>query len=211
MSSTERIIIAGAGAQGAVVADILERAGRPAVGFVDDTPVLAGTSVLGLPILGTIACLSEIAHDAIIVAIGDNHQRRTLVDRLVARGETLTTAIHPFSSVAPSARIGEGSMISAGVIVLPRARIGRSVILNTKSSVDHDSEIGDFAHVACGATIGGNVRVGEETLVAIGASVVSRVSVGARTVIGAGAVVINDVEDEVIALGVPARVTSRRS
>jgi sugar O-acyltransferase (sialic acid O-acetyltransferase NeuD family) len=211
MRGAERIIIVGAGAQGAVVADILERSGTAAIGFVDDTAALAGTSVLGIPILGTTEHLSEFAHDAIIVAIGENHLRRTLVDRLVADGETLITAIHPFSSVAPSAQIGEGSIISAAAIVLPRVVIGRSVILNTKSSVDHDSEIGDFAHIACGATIGGKVRIGEETLVALGASVVSRVNVGARTVIGAGAVVINDVEDDVVALGVPARVTSRRS
>lgn len=211
MSGAERIVIVGAGAHGAVVADILERQGTPAVGFVDDTPTLAGTSVLGIPVLGTIASLSEIAHEAIIVAIGDNHSRRMLVKRLVSSGEKLATAIHPFTSIAPSARIGEGSMICAGAIVLPRAVIGQSVILNTKSSVDHDSEIGDFAHIACGATVGGNVRIGEEALIAIGASAVSRVSVGARTIVGAGAVVVNDLEDDVIALGVPARVTSSRS
>lgn len=193
------------------MADIMECSGTPAIGFVDDTPALAGATILNLPVLGPISRLREIAHDAIIVAIGDNHLRRMLVDQLVARGEMLATAIHPFSSIASSARIGEGSMISAGAIVLPRAVIGRSVILNTKSSVDHDSEVGDFAHLACGATIGGAVRIGEEALVAIGASVVSGMRVGAKTVVGAGAVVVNDLADDVIAFGVPARIQSPRS
>jgi sugar O-acyltransferase (sialic acid O-acetyltransferase NeuD family) len=207
----QRIVIVGAGAQGAIVADILEHSGEPAIGFVDDTPALLGTSVLGLPVLAPIAGLSDIAHDAIVVAIGDNHLRRTLVERLVAAGERLTTAVHPFSSVAPSTRIGDGSMISAGAIVLPRALVGRSVILNTKSSVDHDTAIGDFAHIACGATVGGRVHIGEETLIGLGASVASGMSVGARTIIGAGGVVVGDIPDEVIAFGVPARVRSQRS
>jgi len=195
---TQRIVIVGAGAQGAIVADILERAGTPAIGFVDDTP--------GKDVLGTVDDLRTIAHDAIIIAIGDNHLRRGLVEKLA--GERLATAIHPFTSIASSAIIGDGSMISAGVIVQPRAVIGRGVILNTKASVDHDSVAGDFAHISLGATIGANVRIGEETLIAAGATVVSGMTIGARSIIGAGAVVVRDVPDDVTAFGVPARVRS---
>jgi acetyltransferase EpsM len=195
---TQRIVIVGAGSQGAIVADILECAGTPAIGFVDDTP--------GKDVLGTIDDLRRIEHDAIVVAIGDNRLRRGLVERLA--GERLATAIHPFTSIAASARIGEGSMISAGAIVLPHAVIGRSVILNTKSSVDHDSVVGDFAHVSIGVTVGARVRIGEETLLAAGATIVTSMTIGARSVIGAGAVVVRDVPDDVTAFGVPARVRS---
>jgi sugar O-acyltransferase (sialic acid O-acetyltransferase NeuD family) len=192
----QRIVIVGAGAQGAIVADILECAGTPAIGFVDDTP--------GKDALGTIDELRTMDHDAIVIAIGDNRLRRGLVERLA--GERLATAIHPFTSIAASARIGDGSMISAGVVVQPRAVVGRGVILNTKASVDHDSVIGDFAHISLGATIGANVRIGEETLIAAGATVVSGITIGARSIIGAGAVVVRDVPDDVTAIGVPARV-----
>jgi acetyltransferase EpsM len=194
-----RIVIVGAGGHGAIVADML----RDAVGFVDDSR--AGT-VLGLPVLGTLASLPEIEHDAIIVAIGDNGLRRTITERLLATGERLATAIHPFSSIATSARIGDGAMISAGAIILSRAVIGRGALVNTKASIDHDSVIGDYSHISCGATLGANVRIGDETLIAIGASVVSGCSVGARSVIGAGAVVVRDVGDDVVAFGVPAKV-----
>jgi len=196
-----RIVIVGAGSQGAIVADILR---ERAVGFVDD--LVPGATVLGLPVLGTIASLPEHPHDAIVVAIGDNRARRTLTESLVAQGERLATVIHPFTSIAPSAMIGEGCMISAGALVLPRATIGRGVLLNTKSSVDHDTVIGDFAHVSAGATVGGRAVIGEETLIALGATVISGVRVGARTVIGAGATVVRDIADDVVAFGVPARV-----
>ena len=200
-----RIIIVGSGGQGAIVADIL----GDAIGFVDDSPSRAGLSILGLPVLGTLASLRGIEHDAIVVAIGDNRNRRTITERLIGAGERLATAIHPFSSIAPSATVGEGSMISAGAVVLPRAVIGRGALLNTKASVDHDSVIGDYAHISAGATVGANVRIGEETLIAVGASVISGCCVGARTVIGAGAVVVRDVSDDVVAFGVPATIRRR--
>jgi sugar O-acyltransferase (sialic acid O-acetyltransferase NeuD family) len=211
----KRVVIVCAGSQGVVVADILSRASEAgaatvSIGFVDDDSMLRGTTIFGLPVLGVIDSLPEIAHDAIVVAIGNKHVRRILAERLVASGERLVMAIHPFVSIAPTARIGTGSMISAGSIVLLHAHIGQCVLLNTKSSVDHDSVVGDFSHISIGATVGANVRIGEETLIALGASVVSRIAVGSRTVIGSGAVVVRDMPDDCTAWGVPARVTSYR-
>jgi acetyltransferase EpsM len=197
-----RVVIVGAGGQGAIVADILQ---GDATGFVDDAPGLAGTRVLGLPVFGAIDVLREIDHDAVIVAIGDNRTRRTLTERLVAAGERMATAVHPFTSISRSAAIGEGSMISAGAVVTPRATVGRGALLNTRSSIDHDSVIGDFVHVAPGATIGANVHVGDEALIASGATVAPAIRIGVRTTIGAGAVVLHDIGDDVIAFGVPAR------
>jgi acetyltransferase EpsM len=200
-----RIIIIGAGGYGAVVADIV----RNAVAFVDESPHKSGRPVLGLPVYG-LAALQELEHDAIIVAIGDNALRRVVTERLVASGERLTSAIHPSAVVAASASIGEGTVVSAGAIVMPRVVVGRGVILNTKSSIDHDCVIGDFAHIAPGVTLGGNVRVGEGALIASGSTVVAGMKVGNRSVIGAGAVVVRDIPDDVVALGVPARITSDR-
>ena len=198
------IVIIGAGGHGAIVADILR---ERAAGFVDESPALRGTAVLGLPVF---ASLTEIEHDGVIVAIGDNAVRRAITERVVSAGERLAAAIHPFTSVAPSATIGEGSMVCAGAIVLPRATLGRGVLLNTKASVDHDCVIGDFVHIAPGATLGGDVHVGAETFVGPGATVAAGIRIGARAVIGAGAVVVRDLPDDVTAWGVPARVTSDR-
>lgn len=201
-----RIIIVGAGGHGAVVADIV----REAIGFVDEAPEMWGASVLGLPVFGPLPALREIEHDAIVVAIGDNALRRAITTRLLAAGERLVSAVHPFACVAQSATIGEGCVVAAGAIVMPRAVVGRGAIVNTKSSVDHDCVVGEFAHIAPGATLGGAVRIGDEVLIATGASVVARMTVGARSVIGAGAVVIRDIPEDVVAFGVPARITSDR-
>jgi sugar O-acyltransferase (sialic acid O-acetyltransferase NeuD family) len=211
-----RIVIVCAGGQGAIVADILQRAheaGADALpaGFVDDTPELLATAVLGLDVLAPVASLGGIAHDAVIVAFGDNEGRRAITERLLAAGERLATAIHPHACIAPSASIGEGSMISAGAVISPRATIGRGVIVNTKASIDHDTVVEDFAHVSAGATVGARCRIGAESLIALGATVISGATVGERTIIGSGAAVVADIPDDVVAFGVPARIMRGRT
>lgn len=208
MKKHSRIVIVGAGGQGRIVADILRAGGTTPLGFVDDTPALHRTVIDELPVFGAVSALGDVAHDAVIVAIGDNFARRVITERLTSGGEQLATAIHPFTSIASTARIGEGSMISAGAIVLPNATLGRGVLLNTRCSVDHDSVVGDFAHVGVGTNIGAYVRIGEQTMIAMGVTVISAKRVGARSIVGAGAVVVSDLDDDVKAFGVPARVRS---
>jgi sugar O-acyltransferase (sialic acid O-acetyltransferase NeuD family) len=211
----QRIIVVCAGGHGAVVADILHRARAEGsdlepIGFVDDTPALLGTVVEDVPVLGPIDSLRDFAHDAVVIAMGENAVRRELTDRLVGQGERLATAVHPRSVIASSVRLEEGVVVSAGAVVQSRSRIGRCAVINTRSSVDHDSTIEAFAHLSAGVTVGANVHIGEEALLALGASVISRRRIGARTLIGAGAIVVRDIPSDVIAFGNPARVRPGR-
>ena len=208
------VVIVGAGGQGLIVADILLAAAAAgdavrALGFVDDKSAIHGTEVLGLPVLGSLASLSTIPHDGIVVAVGDNRRRRTLTEELARTGETLVAARHPSSSIARGVELKPGTMVSAGVVVTPMVCLGMSVLLNTRSSIDHQSSIGDFVHVAPGVTIGANVIVGDEVLLGLGSSIMSGCRIGARTVVGAGAVVVRDLPTDVLALGVPGRVMPR--
>ena len=108
----QRVLILGAGGHAQVVADILSRAHgagtdyKP-VGLLDDDPALAGTTIMGLSVLGTIAQLDEFDHDAIIVAIGDNRTRTHIFESVRARGERIVNAIHPAAVLAPDVRLGE--------------------------------------------------------------------------------------------------------
>ncbi|HEX7190843.1 MAG TPA: acetyltransferase [Thermoanaerobaculia bacterium] len=201
------VIIVGAGGQGLIVADILlKSSGARPVGFVSDDAATRPRAILGIPVIGTPDLLARTAHDAIIVAIGDNRTRRVVTERLVASGERVITVRHLFTNIAADVTIGEGSMISAGVVITPGATIGRGVLLNTSCSVDHQSTIGDFAHISFQAGIGANCAIGEESMIGGGATVVSGRRVGARTVIGAGAVVLHDIGDGLVAYGVPAKI-----
>jgi sugar O-acyltransferase (sialic acid O-acetyltransferase NeuD family) len=205
------VLILGAGGHGQVVADILIRAYQAGarvcpIGFLDDNPALIGTSIIGIQVLGNIAQLDDIDHDAIIVAIGDNRTRARIFKSVQARGEQIINAIHPSAVVAPDVVLGLGVMICAGVVINTGTVIGDDVVLNTGCTIDHHNRIGDHVHIAPGVHTGGNVTIGEGSLVGIGSIVIPQCTVGAWSVIGAGSVVIRNIPAFATALGVPARV-----
>lgn len=206
-----RVLILGAGGHAQVVVDILLRmqeadTGITPIGYLDDNPALTGQRLLDLPVLGTIAHLSTIPHDAVVAAIGDNATRQRLFEMLQKRGERFVVARHPSAVIAPDVRIGPGSMICAGVVINPGSVIGANVILNTGCTVDHHNRIGNHVHIAPGVHLGGDVSIGEGTLVGIGATVMPQRRVGDWSVVSAGALVHSDLTDRVVAAGAPARV-----
>jgi sugar O-acyltransferase (sialic acid O-acetyltransferase NeuD family) len=212
---SQGIVIVGAGGHGQVVADILQRMHVQQgdvipLGFVDDDPALERCAPLGLPVLGPIASLANVRHDAVIVAIGNNTRRRLVTESLLRDGEKLATAIHPSAIIAPSSSVGAGSMVCAAAVLNPASVIGISVILNTSCSVDHHNTIGDYAHIGPGARLGGNVTVGENSLIGIGAVVLPGIKVGARSTVAGGAIVIRDVDDQATVMGTPAKPSTTR-
>ncbi len=211
--SERMILVYGASGHGKVVIDILVELGVPGVlGFVDDGRGRQGHSVVGFPVLGDEAWLRvEAARAAVAVAlgIGDNAARQRVAERCVELGAALVTAIHPRAIVSRLAAIGDGAVVMAGAVVNPAATVGRGVIVNTGAIIEHDAALGDFCHVSPGATLGGAASVGALSHVGLGASVLPGVKIGARVVVGAGATVTRDLEDAVVAVGVPARVIRR--
>jgi sugar O-acyltransferase (sialic acid O-acetyltransferase NeuD family) len=140
-----------------------------------------------------------------IIAVGSNQVRRAISVRLQGR-VAFVTVVHPRACVAPSVRLGEGSVVFAGAVIQPDAVIGAHAIVNTAASVDHDCRVADFAHLAPGVRLAGGVRVGEGALLGVGSSVIPGRCVGAWATVGAGAVVTRDVGAGEVVVGVPARV-----
>jgi sugar O-acyltransferase (sialic acid O-acetyltransferase NeuD family) len=163
---------------------------------------------LGLPILGKLADLRQIRHDAIIIGIGHNKIRHKLYEQLVEEGEQFAAACHPRATIARDVIISPSSVVCAGVVINPGSVVGRNVILNTSCSVDHHNSIGDHAHVAPGVHLGGDVTIGAGTLVGIGATIMPQCKVGNWCTVGAGTLVRHDVPDYATVVGIPARIIS---
>ncbi len=209
-----RVLIIGAGGHAQVVADILlcmhqEDGDTVPVGYLDDDPALAGQQLLGLPVLGKLEQRGAIPHDRAIVAIGHNETRRQLFETLRQEGEEFILARHPRATVAASAQVGLGTVICAGVVINAGSVVGTNCILNTGCTVDHHNYIGDHAHIAPGVHLGGDVLIGEGTLVGIGATVLPQRRVGNWCIVSAGAVVHRDLDNGVVAAGMPARAVRR--
>lgn len=200
--------ILGAGGHAKVVLDTVRAQGRWTVaGILDDDISRIGSSFEGITIKGPISSESvdRFGIESALMAIGPNSLRASIVERVEARLNWIT-AIHPHSYVAPSARVGSGTVVFAGAVVQPGTTIGRHAILNTGCGVDHDCEIGDFAHIAPGGRIAGACKIEEGALLGLGCGVIQGRTVGAWAIVGAGAVVISDIPARATAIGVPARL-----
>jgi len=204
------VVIIGAGGHGKVALDILRAADQHRIsGFLDADTSLAGSDIGGVKILGHINLLPKLRQQKIraaVVAIGDNRIRASYAKLVLDAGLELLNAIHPSSTVSPTAILGKNIVIAAGAIICTEAKLCDSVIANTGCIIDHECEIGEASHICPGALLAGRVRIGREAFVGIGAQILPCLSVGDHAIVGGGATVIRDVPNGVTVVGTPARV-----
>ena len=212
----KRVVGLGAGGHVKVVIEILQlMGGYELVGLLDPKQELWNTKVLWVPILGDDDLLLELYKDGVrhtfigLGTAGDTSPRRQLYEKAQAQGFQIVQAIHPQAILSPSVKIGHGPTIMAAVVINANAQLGDNVIVNTGAIIEHDCIIGDHVHIATGACLAGTVRVGEGAHIGLGASIRQCLYIGRNAIVGAGAVVVDDVPDNVVVAGVPARVTRR--
>lgn len=113
-----KMIVIGAGGHGKVVADALAAGGQyKVVGFLDDAPSLWGRHLLGHPVLGAVSTWLDWSADEVVIAVGDNRQRRRLFDQLTAAGAVVTSVVHPRAAVGIGVSIGRGTVAFANVVI----------------------------------------------------------------------------------------------
>jgi sugar O-acyltransferase (sialic acid O-acetyltransferase NeuD family) len=193
----------GAGGHASVVADVARRAGHAEITvWAEDEPrperFPSGTGFRPLAALA--------ASERCVLAFGDLAARRQARERFPHAPPPL---------VDPSAVVGAGVDIGAGVVIMPvcvinaNARIGEDAIINTGCIVEHDCHVGRNSHLSPGVRLAGAARVGDDVHVGTGGIVLPGVHVGAGAVIGAGAVVTRDVAPGTTVVGVPAAPVRR--
>lgn len=209
-----RIVVVGAARHATVVLDSLVASGGcEIVGLTDVDNTKWGKLFAGYPVLGGDDVLLDLHSRGVsgaIIALGENSLRTRLFDYAISLDFKMVNAIHPYSWVSPSAKLGEGVAVMAGAVINANAKIGNNVIINTGATVDHDCFIGDHAQIAPGCHLGGSVEVGVGTLIGIGASVLPDRHIGEWSIVGAGAVVVRDLPDNCVAKGIPATPKDRK-
>jgi acetyltransferase EpsM len=202
-----KLVILGARVFAEEVADIVSECDEyELVGFAENQDrERCGGSLLGLPILW-VDDLPPLATSHQVVCALATTTRTRFLDQARAMGFRFATVRHPDARVSRTARVGDGSILAAGVVVATQADIGRHVIVNRGCLIGHHTVVGDGVTLSPGANIAGCTRIGPRTYVGMGAMVLDHLTVGESAVIGAGAIVSKDVPDRVQVMGLPARV-----
>ena len=208
----KQVVGLGAGGHARVIIDILRLSGEfDLIGLLDPDPALKGSLVEGVPVLGGDDQLPHLYRRGVthafigVGSIGDTGPRKRLY--LLARklGFQLATAVHPQAVVAASAVLGPGVSVMAAAVINPGAWLGENVVVNTGALVEHGCALHDHVHIATGAHLGGGVQVGTGSHIGIGASVRQGIRIGCNSIVGVGAAVVDNVPDNVVVVGVPAR------
>lgn len=212
---TKDVIIIGLGGYSANLVDIMrddnaasgQERWRP-IGILDDEPSRCGTQYYGLPVLGPLNAAPQFADAYFINAIGSTksavNKPRLIQDTKVPEDRFITLR-HPSAWVSPSARIGAGTAITQGCVVMAEATLGIHVKTLPLATVSYGTSIGDYTTVAGGVVVAANVRIGRCGYIGANACVRELVKIGDNVIVGMGAIVVRDVPDGKIVVGMPAR------
>lgn len=193
------IYILGAGGHAKVVIEIAEDLGYNIKGIYDQD--INVNRILQYPVSNDIESLLQKKN--VFYAIGSNYNRKLNSQKYNSADFNL---IHPSSVISKSTSLGQGNVVMAGVVINSSVKVQNYCVINTSACIDHDCEIEDYAHISPNAALAGNVKVLEGAQVGVGASIKQNITIGKWSIVGAGAVVINDVPDNVVVVGNPAKV-----
>ena len=120
----------------------------------------------------------------------------------------------------PGRLVSHLSRTLTGIEIHPGAAIGARLFIDHGAGVviGETAEIGDDVVMYQGVTLGGvslskgkrHPTIGSEVVIGAGSKILGPVKIGGGAMIGAGSVVVKDIPDGGIAVGVPAKVISRR-
>lgn len=208
------LVIIGCGGFGREVHDVVDAINylKPTwniLGYLDDRPDPLNVSLVesrGSKVLGGTDWLMTEGHGVqFVIGIGTGKIRRIIDERLSAAGFTSATLVHPAATLGHDVRLGQGSVICAGVRATTNISLGRHVHLNINTTVGHDCTLDDYVTVNPLVAISGGVKVGTETMFGTHSAILQNLSVGERCVVGAGSCVVRDVPSDAVVKGVPAR------
>ncbi len=174
--------------------------------FIDDSVAESeryGASVLRFD---QVVQSGGVADAQFVIANGEPEVRRKIVAKLDGQNANLGRVIDINSVVVGSACLEPGVVVTPLCSISSDAYVGRNVCVNTMSIIGHDVRVEMNAVISSKVNLGGACVVGQGSYIGMGAMIKEGVRIGANSIVGMGSVVYNDVPDNMIALGNPARV-----
>lgn len=211
---TKKLVIAGAGDFGREVAALVKRINSRGegqafalLGFVDDNDHLQGCLIDGIPVLGKVDWINSYQDELwVVCSIGTGSVRKKIIGKITNPKVKFPSLVDPDVIFLGDAYLGEGSIICAASVISVNVKVGRHSIVNLACTLGHDVSIGEYCTINPGSNLSGFVETGECVDIGTGTKIIQHIKIGKNSTIGAGTVVIRDIEENVTAVGNPARV-----
>ena len=154
--------------------------------------------------------------DAIEYFDVENDCRNSAVPLLDMKG--INARIEPGAIIRDRVSIGDAAVIMMGAVINIGAVIGEGTMIDMGAILGGRATVGKNCHIGAGTVLAGVVEpasatpviVEDNVLIGANAVVLEGVHVGKNAVVAAGAVCVEDVPENAVVAGIPARVIKQR-
>jgi sugar O-acyltransferase (sialic acid O-acetyltransferase NeuD family) len=190
----EKIILVGGGGHCSACIDVIEQEDRFTIAGIVDMPAKKQQTVLGYPVIGTDADLSELvkACPNVLITLGQiksANRRMELFNDLKRIGAQFPMIQSPLAYISPHAQVSEGTIVMHHALINAGASVGRNCIINNKALIEHDAVIEDHCHISTGAVVNGGVTIGSGTFFGSGAVAAENTSIPSHSFIKANSLI----------------------
>ena len=158
----------------------------------------------------------EANADKITDCVVENDRRNSGVPLLDMKN--IKARIEPGAIIREKVTIGEGAVIMMGAVINIGAVIGKGTMIDMGTILGGRATVGDHCHIGAGTVLAGVVEpasatpvvVEDNVLIGANAVVIEGIHIGKGAVVAAGSVVIEDVPENAVVAGSPARIVKMK-
>jgi len=210
-----KVAILGGRGNATVIASAIEHARRmgatdlQVAGFLNDREPV-GTMLDLFPVIGKTVDAQHFLDQGYwfintILRIDGNRERIAMFENLRIPDDRLATFVHPMAYVAPSVQLGPGCVVMPNVSMSPASKLGKGCLMMAGSMMGHDNTVGDFCHIAAQAAVGSYLTIGRGVHIGLNATIREYLTIGDFATLGAGGVLVNNIGENEIWAGNPAK------
>ena len=163
-----------------------------------------------------LAPILEANRDRIEDIVIENDRRNSALPLQDLKG--IPARIEPGAILRDQVTIGKNAVIMMGAILNIGAEVGEGSMIDMGAILGGRATVGKNCHIGAGAVLAGVIEPASATpvivedgvLIGANAVVIEGVHIGKNAVVAAGAVVIEDVPEETVVAGCPARVIKKK-
>ncbi len=132
--------------------------------------------------------------------------------------KNIKARIEPGAIIRDHVTIGDNAVIMMGAIINIGAVIGEGTMIDMGAVLGGRATVGKHCHIGAGTVLAGVIEpasatpviVEDDVLIGANAVVIEGVHIGKNSVVAAGAVVIEDVPENVVVAGCPAKIIKKK-
>ena len=163
-----------------------------------------------------LAPILEANRDSIEDMVVENDRRNSALPLLDMKD--VPARIEPGAIIREHVTVGKNAVIMMGAVLNIGAVVGEGTMIDMGAILGGRATVGKNCHVGAGAVLAGVIEpasavpvvVEDGVLIGANAVVIEGVHIGKNAVVAAGAVVIEDVPDNMVVAGCPARIIKEK-